>query len=318
MWKSLSLSICLIAAIPTIGLGDWSIVSTFDSPNEIIKIKDVHYSYPFDGGSAVENGKWVVYPGTPSGITLYLFAILELGADLRAASIASEKPVTIYFEFTQPLVDNGAKKAVTNAYWGLIHEGPATVASTRYESYNSFQRINIANDTLEGRNGTSFVPHQVLQGGETYKIWFVLKFNSAPFPSFYDTYILGGQWTEQTLLSDPSPWAFFVNPLSTDKVEHFMVTTTIGTGKSEDPVYFDNVVIDLDDANLTVPDTSGQSSTHWAGYPIYDEFGNVDTGSWMGWVNVTYRPFIYSYELAKYLYIPDAALSEFGAWSFLY
>ncbi|MEX0331707.1 MAG: family 16 glycosylhydrolase [Puniceicoccaceae bacterium] len=39
----------------------------------------------------------------------------------------------------------------------------------------------------------------------------------------------------------------------------------------------------------------------WKGLPI-DGFGNADTQSWLGWINVQLDPWIYSYSLNKYIY----------------
>ncbi|NDV63239.1 hypothetical protein G0Q06_12305 [Puniceicoccales bacterium CK1056] len=57
----------------------------------------------------------------------------------------------------------------------------------------------------------------------------------------------------------------------------------------------------------------GDASVTWAGYDV-DENGFADTGAWMGIVNVTSDPWIYVYDLGKYIYIPAEAVSESGAW----
>jgi hypothetical protein len=52
---------------------------------------------------------------------------------------------------------------------------------------------------------------------------------------------------------------------------------------------------------------SGGSSETWYGYPVLPT-GDVDTGDWLGgFVNVTFDPWIYSYALAKYIYVGDGS-----------
>jgi hypothetical protein len=53
----------------------------------------------------------------------------------------------------------------------------------------------------------------------------------------------------------------------------------------------------------------------WAGY-VLDENGNADTGAWMGMVNATHAPWIYSYLLGAYVYIPEDGVSAAGGWAF--
>ena len=55
----------------------------------------------------------------------------------------------------------------------------------------------------------------------------------------------------------------------------------------------------------------------WINYP---DMGNgwIDTGSWMGMLNVTHTPWVYSADSAKYLYIPNNGVSiGQGAWSWV-
>jgi hypothetical protein len=54
----------------------------------------------------------------------------------------------------------------------------------------------------------------------------------------------------------------------------------------------------------------------WAGYP-YDETGDIDTGAFLGWLNVGLEPWIYSYDLDKYLYGDEANVGENGGWIYI-
>jgi hypothetical protein len=50
---------------------------------------------------------------------------------------------------------------------------------------------------------------------------------------------------------------------------------------------------------------------NWCGYPILD--GHAETGSWLGWLYVAKEPWVYSYVLDSWLYIPDCPDAT-GGW----
>ena len=96
-----------------------------------------------------------------------------------------------------------------------------------------------------------------------------------------------------------------------------MVTVSVDANTHLDPIHFDNVAIDVTGQNLTVPDTAGIDTT-WAGYPIYDQLGNVNTGDWLGWVNVQHKPHVYVYSMEKYLYLPEFLIDPEGGWTYAF
>jgi hypothetical protein len=53
--------------------------------------------------------------------------------------------------------------------------------------------------------------------------------------------------------------------------------------------------------------------TFWAGYEV-DASGWINTEGWMGYLNVAAAPWVWSATLAKWLYMPEANVSESGAW----
>lgn len=46
------------------------------------------------------------------------------------------------------------------------------------------------------------------------------------------------------------------------------------------------------------------ASNDWYGYAV-DELGWADTETWMGWVNVTFDPYVWNLALSKYIYVGD-------------
>ncbi len=64
---------------------------------------------------------------------------------------------------------------------------------------------------------------------------------------------------------------------------------------------------------VTVPEQSGEL---WDIYPK-DEEGNVDTGEFLGWINVEEGDWIWSWRFHSWLYLPESFVEPSGAWSFL-
>lgn len=62
--------------------------------------------------------------------------------------------------------------------------------------------------------------------------------------------------------------------------------------------------------------TDPEPTPMWAGYEI-DDSGNVDTGAWLGVVNVDAAPWIWSFSLEAWLYLPEDVIEESGSWSFV-
>lgn len=57
--------------------------------------------------------------------------------------------------------------------------------------------------------------------------------------------------------------------------------------------------------------------TTWAGYDR-DANGNVNTGSWMGWLNVTHEPAVWSYTLQNWVYLPEGNVTANGGWTYIF
>jgi len=62
--------------------------------------------------------------------------------------------------------------------------------------------------------------------------------------------------------------------------------------------------------------TDPEPTPMWAGYEI-DDSGNVDTGAWLGALHVDSAPWIWSFSLEAWLYLPEDVIEESGSWSFV-
>jgi len=64
----------------------------------------------------------------------------------------------------------------------------------------------------------------------------------------------------------------------------------------------------------TLTITYSMAAPTWAGYPINADGQSVDTGSWIGWIDIEKQPWIYSYGLNKYIYVQEQFVGPGGGW----
>jgi hypothetical protein len=74
-----------------------------------------------------------------------------------------------------------------------------------------------------------------------------------------------------------------------------------------------NTDVKIDNVSISTASSGGEDT--WAGYTIVD--GYVNTEGFMGWLYVAEDPWILSVSLDKYLYLPESAVSDSGAWTYL-
>jgi hypothetical protein len=55
---------------------------------------------------------------------------------------------------------------------------------------------------------------------------------------------------------------------------------------------------------------------NWAGYPVEGDGVSVNTEGFLGWIDVSQAPWIYSYSLGKFLYLPEDNVSSAGGWAY--
>ncbi|MEX0329840.1 MAG: chondroitinase-B domain-containing protein [Puniceicoccaceae bacterium] len=56
---------------------------------------------------------------------------------------------------------------------------------------------------------------------------------------------------------------------------------------------------------------------NWAHFPVEEDGKSVDTGSFIGWIDISLDPWIYNYALAVWLYLPESLVSPTGAWAYV-
>lgn len=60
----------------------------------------------------------------------------------------------------------------------------------------------------------------------------------------------------------------------------------------------------------------GEVDLEWGGVAA-DPDGNVDIDDWIGWLNIKYEPWVWSYGLTRWMFAPDPGPGTSGAWAFL-
>lgn len=71
--------------------------------------------------------------------------------------------------------------------------------------------------------------------------------------------------------------------------------------------------LDENKPTLIVQYTEGSDDPTYGGYPILNAAGDVNTGELIGWINTAQRPWIYSYEMGKYVYMEEAWIGSGSA-----
>lgn len=85
---------------------------------------------------------------------------------------------------------------------------------------------------------------------------------------------------------------------------HSLANKTTGKGTTE--LLFNN---------LEESARAGDSIEPWAGFEV-DPSGNADTGPFLGWINVTQSPWIWSWILDAFFYMSEPEAGASGAWGY--
>ena len=159
--KALILTLFMGVAVSSLSFGEWTLVNDFNEPADLEGVSDQTNQEGSNARTELVDGKLAAYPGVALEATSNLFAGVDLGVDLRAASEAVEGPVSVYFQMIQPTVSDGAggtRKAIVDTVFGLTHFDPEQWTTEAYNTYNAMGRINFGNDNLEVRDDNTYVP----------------------------------------------------------------------------------------------------------------------------------------------------------------
>lgn len=67
-----------------------------------------------------------------------------------------------------------------------------------------------------------------------------------------------------------------------------------------------------------LPEDNQSEFGSWGPFAIVDVDANVGTGAWMGWMNVSLKPYVWNYILSDYIYMEESTITSSGAWVYLF
>lgn len=237
---------------------------------------------------------------------------------------AIENKGTLYVRFAQPK-GQGNIFSILNNIWGVA---PATLDTIpNFNDFSALMRIEHTVHNFDVYNGLINTETGKAKGYQNvatelametwYEIWITIDHNNSAFA----VYIRGGpEFSEQTKAypAAETEMSGYRN-LTFDPMSIFMIITTVGVVsdvKSVDNFYVDDIYVDTTGYNLTSP--LGEGHGKWGPWDVIDAAGNVNTGSWMGYLNVSGDPYIWSYSLGSYMYIAPNSVTTGGGWVYVF
>lgn len=70
-------------------------------------------------------------------------------------------------------------------------------------------------------------------------------------------------------------------------------------------------------SHVTFIVTIEQDGPFWEEYPVFNPEGDVNTGDWMGWINIKHAPWLFSYSLEGWLYHSSSFGDSAGSWFYI-
>lgn len=254
-----------------------------------------------------------------------LFAARNLPEPIEVGEVA-----TMYFRYYQTGPFNGVHIGTTNQTVDPELSEEELLATHSFGSYEVLVKMH-QNDGFQVRDASDYKFVEGFTDMEEnvwYEFWIVIDNSDA---QEYKTYVRGGDmFPTQTLLQVPEldadgnptgntfDTALFRN--GRNEPQTVILLGAFGGNPNApvipDPHYFDDFYMDFSGENLEAPVSYDNGGATWAGYPV-DANGDVDTDSWMGFLNVTNKPWVWNYSLSKWLYIDEPASDAPGGWAYV-
>lgn len=220
--------------------------------------------------------------------------------------VPADGVVTVYYKLGVGMLEQDSVFGVMpseefNLFWGDL------------EAIFRVANLNYAFDVYNEVGYESFgFPYE----NQWYHIWMVLD-NGA---DTYRMYIEGSaDYPEQTLATTfEGNDEFTMRVRSDGELNRFAIVQNIGTVEvpiPRDPIYLDDLFIDYNGENLTIP-SADAGPEMWGPFEVGAD-GWVDSGDLFG----SFRPlgdFVYVENPGRYLYLPAASATETGAWGFVH
>lgn len=259
-----------------------------------ISWSDVFFSRPFPAGSEIQPGE---------SATMYYRFLLSGYSNSWHVGVTHVAP---------PVYDEATGYFTAPQGWG---------------AFNTLVRLSTLG-SLEHRAGGTYVatnPAYIFEIMEWYEFWHYIdnSFDGTTSTGYQRIYIKGPNDTAPVLIpvgtEPPTENAPFrtaaVNAEVPAPIHSLYLATNSGNPGNpflNDPWLMDDFYI-ASGLTLTDPRDGGSSST-WGPWDIVAN-GDVNTEGWMGWLNVTFKPWIWSYARDGWVYAEEPNAS--GGWVYM-
>lgn len=272
-------------------------VPSYDSPNDggaalVVDGSEAFSPVYFDGNDAnVAYGTWQ-FSGTNFIDDL---TINQNTGKARAATIVLAGPVSGLMTVSFDLVEVNAGDTL---YIGVYDAFNSTGDTTNAYGYDVLANVNAGPPTISVAVAADPIS---AWANKSPGLWGPMVLGSATVTELA-MFSIGGDEDNSALAGTNQSFTF--TPGDNDVMIFVAVSSLTNEGMRAS---FDN---------LTITSDEGGSGTTWAGFDV-DEAGNADTGLWLGYVNVTDDPWVWSYSLNSWMYLPQELVTESGSWSYV-
>jgi hypothetical protein len=262
----------------------------------------------------VTNGHYYCDPGLEvSGANNQVWNGITLPAPVEEGQVATIKFDLYFFSMGPYNLNIGLSTIPVTVDDSLTKENGQLLAPSEYDAFESQAAFTVGN--FQFRSGADFAYADTLY---PVRQWFTMYYvidNGADRTYFY--YKTSAMATPVHIPLPESDYASFRNG-ATDPLVTWIIAAAGSKDGLVDVFLLDNLYIDLSGVNLDGGTHVGETGYgFWAGYPLVDMAGNADTGGWLGWINAADPAWIYLYNLAGYVYLPEAFVNPAGSWAYV-
>jgi len=189
-------------------------------------------------------------------------------------------------------------------------------------SYSAAFKTFDENDRFSGSNVATwlFAEGDMLTRNQWYEYWLVMDWDAGAWELYLQR---PGETVPQQVLFNNGDDTFttMMNSRKTPEIPltmlHFVTVTNVNGITTGGLYILDDVYWDTTE-NLTNP-VSGTIDEYWGGYLVETDGTSkwIQTGDWMGTLEVTHEPWLYSYKLNHWVWMPEPADDATGAWVYV-
>lgn len=198
--------------------------------------------------------------------------------------------------------DDGASDKLENYVFQEFKAGPPTGAwPTIFKTGDKIVFKGTARSTKTGANTSDVVTRAFIKTLGYNEVGWEFQTKQA-YSAFYDVVSTAGSFD----LSVTYPDITVDDSLQVIQIGFEITTLFDGTAMDGGTIEFSNLEAYVEG---TGPDT-------WLGYTVLEN-DIVDTGKWLGYVSIAYKPWIYSLVTNNFMFIDESFVSDGGGWVYV-